>query len=344
MKDGKIKVWFPAIRAGTGSDVFTRRLAQALEKRGLATEISWYPLACEPLAPLLRMARPPAGTDIIFANSWNGFAFRRAGVPLVVTLHHGGFHPTAQQHRSAAQSLYRRVLIAPFEKKSFAQADAITAVSRFAADSLQANWPGAIEIQVIYNWVDTTVFRPAEHTPPRDSDTFKLLFVGKLSRLKGADLLAPLMRRLGPRFELRIAGKGELCQDLPTNMRMLGWLDQAALVRAYQECDALILPSHSEGFGYAALEAMACGKPVIGSATAALPELISTERNGMLCECGNVAAFAAAVRALASDQGKARDYGMAARSTALEFSEARALDQYISVISQLTSGTSKKSR
>ena len=137
---------------------------------------------------LLKHAPPPVGTDIIFANSWNGFAFKRADLPLVVTVHHAAFDPAVTTYQSLAQRLYHRLLIRPFEMRSFSKADVITAVSHFAANAV-SRATGRKNIQVIYNWVDTHRFHPLADTL-RDKKPFRLLFVGKLSRIKGADLLA----------------------------------------------------------------------------------------------------------------------------------------------------------
>lgn len=336
MSTHQFNVWLPAIRTGTGSEVFTQRLAGSLEKYGVRTQITWYGRGWEPLAPLLRHTDVPQGTDIIFANSWNGFAFRRTGIPLVVTLHHGGFALGVKHHRTVIQNMYRRFLIERFELSSFGLADAITAVSQYAANSLRPLLAPEKDIEVIPNWVNTDLFAPA-NAPVRHQSPFRLLFVGKLSRIKGADILSPLMRQLGPQFELYVAGKisSELQDKLPANIRLLGWLDQPALIRAYQECDALICPSHSEGFSYATVEAMACGKPVIASNVTALPELIIDGVNGILCRSGCVTEFAEAANFLLRDPEKCLNYGRAAREKAMEFSEANAVRKYLDLITAL---------
>lgn len=337
MNNQRIKAWLPAIRTGTGTEIFTRRLAQSLEKYRVDAQITWFSPIWEPLAPMLRVAQAPAGTDIIFTNSWNGFAFRRNGLPLVVTLHHGRFALSGNAHHTLAQTLYRRLLIQPYELRSFSKADAITAVSHHIANSLLPSLHGGQAIHVIHNWIDTEIFKPQNSPNNTFARPFRLLYVGKPSRIKGGDLLAPLMHNLGHAFELHIAGNTspEFSSTMPNNVRTLGWLDQAALIRAYHDCDALVCPSHSEGFSYAVLEAMACGKPVIASNVAALPELVKAGVNGMLCNDGDVAGFIAATRSLAADRGKCRAFGAASRMLALDFSEADAMRQYLSLITKL---------
>lgn len=338
MEKGKIKVWFPAVRAGSGTDVFTARLAKALEQRGMIAEITWLSLRHEMLPWFLNHLPPPADTDIIFANSWNGFAFKRTDIPLVVTLHHSAFDHTVDVYQSLAQRLYHHILIKPCEMRSFRVADKVTAVSRYAAKSLQQHASGIGHIEVIHNWIDVERFKPAISSQQHDGKPFRLLFVGKLSRLKGADLLAPIMQQLGFSYELRIAGKikSDQRKNFPKNIKLLGYLNECDLIHAYQACDALLLPSRSEGFGYTALEAMSCGKPVIASNATALPELINDGINGILCSVDDVAQFANACRHLRRDAELCRKMGESARQRAIDqFSSAIAINSYVELINQL---------
>jgi glycosyltransferase involved in cell wall biosynthesis len=335
MENGKIKAWLPTVRAGSGSDIYTIRLAQALEMRGISCTITWFPLRYEILPICLRNRTPPEGTDIIFANSWNAFAFKRRGVPLVATLHHAEFgSPNA--YLSLAQKMYRQALIRQYEMQSFKAADAIVAVSQFAADSLHRT-SFADKVEVIHNWIDIDKYRPIEEKEPANKP-FRLLFVGKQSRLKGADMLPAIMNQLGDDFHLSIAGTMRRTRGtaLPGNMSSLGWLNEAKLIRAYQECDALLFPSRSEGFGYTALEAMACGKPVIASNATALPEIVADGLTGVLCEAGDIEAFVNASRWLAAEPFIARTMGDEGRRRAVEqFSEGKSAFKYSSLIDRL---------
>jgi glycosyltransferase involved in cell wall biosynthesis len=166
----------------------------------------------------------------------------------------------------------------------------------------------------------------------------RLLYVGKLSRPKGADLLAPIMRELGNDFELRIASDSPPLweADAFPNIRLLGWLREADLIRQYQQCDMLLLPSRSEGFSYAAAEAMACGKPVVASRATALPEIVAHEKSGLLCPVDDIASFSAACRTLAADTGQRIKMGNAARDVVVnQFSEAAAIGRYLDLIRRL---------
>lgn len=345
MKNGNIKVWLPAIRVGTGTDIFTLRLAEALARRNINVEISWFPRHYEFAPSLLKRIAPPDGTDIVFANSWNGFAFKRPDLPLVVTVHHSGYDPNVHFYRSLPQHIYHHLLINQYEKRSFRAADAITAVSAYTALSVK-NFTNCENIETIPNWLDTQRFLPMAKNVIGSDKPFRLLFVGKLSRLKGAEMLAAVMHRLGKGFELEIAGRAKLQGDgsYPPNVRLLGWLDEEELICAYRRCDALLFPSLSEGFGYAAVEAMACGKAVIASNTTALPEIICNNVTGILCSPGDVNAFVNACRKLDSDRQLCRKMGEAGRERAItHFSEEVILQKYMRLVHQTITTHSNKS-
>lgn len=333
MENGKIKVWLPAIRAGSGADVYTRRLAVALEHHGITAQITWFKLSHELLPVLLRRAQPPHGTDIIIANSWNAFAFRCFGLPLVAVVHHCVFDPKLRSYKSFPQFFYHRFFAEPREARSLHAADAVVAVSHFVANQLRQKL-GRDGVEVIHNWVDTDLFKP-QPQEARGDRPFRLLFVGKPTRLKGGDLLVPLMHRLGADFELWFTANSRDCEKIypPSNMIPIGMLAEQEMIRAYQECDAVLLPSRAEGFGYAALEAMACGKPVIASNNTALPEVIQDGITGILCNTGDVEVFANACRLLAGDPVLCVNMGDAGRQCAEErFAGAMSIESYICLI------------
>lgn len=336
MESGRIKAWLPAIRAGSGTDIYTRRLAAALERHGITAVITWFPLSHELLPALLLLAQPPSGTDIIIANSWNAFAFKRIGLPLVAVVHHCVFDPELRSYKSELQYVYHRFFAEPREVRSLHAADAVVAVSHYVAKHLQQKH-GMNGVEVIYNWVDTELFKPQPQEARRDRP-FRLLFVGKPSPLKGGDLLTPLMRRLGAGFELRLTVNPRDCRkmNLPANMIPMGQLTEQDMVHAYRSCDALLLPSRAEGFGYAALEAMACGKPVIASNNTALPEIVTDGISGILCNNGELDAFSNACQRLADDRVFCLVMGSAGRQRAVErFSESVAATPYFNMVNRL---------
>ena len=336
-----MKVWFPLIEGGSGTDVFTRRLANAPERRGIAVEVTWFHRYYQFAPLLLRHVRGPDGTNIIHANSWNGFAFKRAGIPLVVTEHLPVLDSAYRPYKRLAQHIFHQTLVRRYEIASFRSASVITAVSRSAASSLARTFD-IDTAQVISNWVDTATFFPDSGEPPRTARPLRLLFVGNLSRRKGADMLLPIMQKLGPKFELRFTSGLQTLRDIPIteNMIPLGQLNgDEDLLRAYYGCDAFLFPSRFEGLPLAPLEAMACGKPVIATNISSLPEVVQHGVTGLLCPRDDIAAFVTACRKLADDPHLLLSYGEAARRRVEEvFSEEVVIPQYIELYEKLAQG------
>lgn len=337
-----MKIWLPSIRAGSGSDVFVERLAAALQARGVEVAITWFGHRHELFPSGLARAEMPAGTDIIHANSWNAFAFARKGIPLVVTEHHCVLDPGYRPYKNLAQHLYHRWLVRSWEKRSFAAAQAITVPSRFTARVL-ASVMGVSPVHVIPNWIDVGHFVPAPAALARER--FVLLFVGNPSRRKGADVLPELMRQLGEGFELRCTGglRDEAFHAGSAHVRHLGRLSDAGLLAEYQQCDAFVFPSRYEGFGYAPLEAMACGRPVVAFACGAVAELLQDGVQGCLVPVDDVAAMAGAIRRLRDDPALQARMGAAARVHAGSYAEDVAIDAYLRLYQSLLSRSGQSS-
>jgi glycosyltransferase involved in cell wall biosynthesis len=329
-----MRVWFPTIRANSGADVFTQRLVDALVRRDVKAEITWFPHLAE-LAPWLLPAGRAKSYDLVHANSWNAFAFG-ADRPLVVTSLHNVHDPEHVEHRSRMQKLYHDQVIRRYEEASFRRARAITTISHFSKASTKRSF-GPRKITVIHPWVDTSIFSP--QSSPKSRRAFRLLFVGNWSRRKGVDLLLPILERLGPGFELWIAAglRGAPALTLPANVRLITDLpDEKAMADLYSSCDALLFPSRLEGFGYAPLEAHACGLPVVATNTSSIPEIVKHATTGFLCSDSDVEAFAEACRALADDRGLTRRMGEAGRETATQgFSEKAAIDAHIKLYAEV---------
>lgn len=335
-----MKIWFPVIKGGSGTDVYTRRLAHALERRGIDTEISWFPTYYQMAPFLLSRIRPPSGTSLIHANSWNGFAFRRAGIALIVTEHLPVFDPGYTPYKTLPQRVFHATLIRCYESASLRVASAITAVSRATAQSLAAHM-GVDRAVVIPNWVNTSIFRPREKEIPAARSAFRLLFIGNLSRRKGADLLRPIMAALGPGFELRFTSGLRKSRVLAAaaNCVPLGQLNgDAELLHAYHDSDALLFPSRLEGLPQVPLEAMACAKPVIGAHIRSTAEVVEHGVSGILCPVDNIQAFVSACRELAHRPETLEEMGRAARRRVQEhFSEEQIIPQYIALYEKLVS-------
>lgn len=311
-------IWLPYIRGGSGTDVYTRLLAQALTDAGHRVHVQGFAQPFQYVPGLLRSVPAPPGAQVTLANSWNGFAFRRRHIKLVTVMHHCVFDAGYLPHRSMSQAVFHEALVRLYERRSLAVSAAVVAVSQYTAVSLRESF-GVQQTTVIPNGIDTNFYKPSRDGGLRRGDRpFRLLFVGNPSRRKGADLLAPIMERLGPDYVLDLAaglrGRNEF--RMTDNMRRLPRLSASALRDAYRNADALLFPSRLEGFGYAAAEAMACGTPVIATRASSLPEIVEDGISGILCQPNDVDCFANAVRRLSQNPDLLLALGAAARESA----------------------------
>ncbi len=123
-----------------------------------------------------------------------------------------------------------------------------------------------------------------------------------------------------PELRMILAGDGPLRSSLPATSRVIlpGYLaDPSSLFCAL---DLFIMPSRSEGWGLAALEAMAFGLPVIASNTGGLAEIVEHGKTGWLIPPGDPSALAAAIADAFAARERLREIGLCARRRAEQFS------------------------
>lgn len=332
----KPAVWLPAIRAGTGADVFTERLAKGLGELGVRAEITWLPLRAE-YAPWTVVApRPPAWANVVHINTWLHRRFLPACLPIVATVHHCVHEPGMAPYKSVPQAAYHRHWVLPLERVALSRAHGVVAVSEYTARRTREIF-ATKDIRVIHNGVPAPLHIVAPRTPAR-AGPFRLLYVGSWSRRKGSDLLSPIMRALGEEFELHYAGAGADVADartLPSNCHMAGRPDDFQLDLLYRNSDALLLPTRLEGFGQVAVEAMARGTPVIATRGSAIPEVVQDDVSGILCRQDDINAFANAARRLAGDAEGWFRLSAGALKQAERFSISAMSQAYRSVYSEI---------
>ncbi|MDQ3954182.1 MAG: glycosyltransferase [Actinomycetota bacterium] len=204
-------------------------------------------------------------------------------------------------------------------------------------------------IKTIHPGVDHEVFSPG---PPDDArritglgDGPVLLYVGRIQPLKGLELalrsveqLVPALDRpltlvlvggpSGPTGSVELAGLKTLARDLgiEDHVRFVGPKAHAALPDFYRAADALVMCSHSESFGLAALEAQACGLPVVATSTGGLAHIVGEGASGFLVATRDPAVFAARLKTLLSDSALRAAFGLEAARRAHAFSWATTAD------------------
>lgn len=203
----------------------------------------------------------------------------------------------------------------------------IIAISHDMARWWKLTGAGDQRVVVIANGIDVERFRPlAEPVTENDDDRLKALFVGRLSREKGCDVLldavAKVVEARAP-IHLDIIGDGPLRAELEAtcrregladHVRFHGWRPQEELPRHYASADVLVVPSLSEPLGRVVLEAMACGTPVIGARTGGIPDHVRPGVNGFLVKPGDAGELANRLMFLQRDPRLSRQLGKQART------------------------------
>lgn len=253
------------------------------------------------------------------------------GVPYVVSLR-GGDVPGFQYD---GISLYHR-LAGPVIGWLWRRASAVVANSGGLADLARRFAPDQ-PVAIIPNGVDAQCFTPAA-VAVGAAGGLSLLFVGRVVRQKGLDVLFEALASLPPALlagvTLRIVGDGPARPDLEAQaqrlglserIRFLGWLGRDELPAAYRSADAFVFPSRDEGMPNVVLEAMAAGLPVVATRIAGNRDLVVDGETGLMLDTDDVPALAAAIARLAGDAPLCRRLGEGGRRRVVDHFSWRAV-------------------
>ncbi|MBN1297508.1 glycosyltransferase family 4 protein [bacterium] len=214
----------------------------------------------------------------------------------------------------------------------------VAANSRNLAERYIALNPIATRVRTLYRGTDLEMFRPGDH-PAGTEPVF--LYLGGLPRYspamfgqnqKGGITLMQAWSTLdqqneGPPGQLVFAGPGADCQDTqewrthlryPDRVHVADAVRPEDVVRRMQAAGAIIIPSMAEGLPNIGMEALACGKCLIGSRTGGIPELIQSGVNGWVFEPGDGYGLAMAIQQAAADRDRLIAFGDASRRIAME--------------------------
>jgi D-inositol-3-phosphate glycosyltransferase len=301
--------------------------------------------------------------DVIHSHYWlSGVAAielrKMWGTPMVHMFHTLG----AMKNAVAATALWgesdERVRI---EGQLLREADAIVAATPLDRAQMQFHYNvDAERVVVIPCGVDTATFRPQAQADARlrlgldQSGRDKLvLFVGRIEPLKGLDTLLQAMKRLtadaevGRRVQLVVVGGdahagadqwgGEerrlraMVDELGLGdaVRFIGSRPQAQLPLLYSAADVVAVPSHYESFGLVALEAQACGVPVVASKVGGLQYTIEDGVSGFLEPWDCPEAFADRIKQLVQHEGLREEMGARAIANARAYAWPRIADRVL---------------
>lgn len=268
-----------------------------------------------------------AGLDLLHCPAFVGPL--SAATPFVVTVHDLSFLLFPEGFRG-----WNRHYLRTLTGLSVRRARRVIAVSESTRQDLVRLYgldPGRVD--VVYNGVDAA-FRPL---PQEEVAAFRsgkglperfVLFVGTLEPRKNIVRLVEAYARLSaPRIPLMlVGGRGWFYEEILVRVEELDLADEVCFVGYvpaedlpywYNAAEVLAYPSLYEGFGLPALEAMACGTPVVTSSTSSLPEVVG--QAGMLVEPTDVDALAAALQQVLDDAWLRDRMGAAGKAQAARF-------------------------
>ncbi|HZU74774.1 MAG TPA: glycosyltransferase [Acidimicrobiales bacterium] len=300
------------------------------------------------------------GVEAIHANYWlsaeaGHLLKHRLGLPLVCT-----FHTLARVKAEAGLAGDDDdPARAGVEERVIGCSDAVLASNPTEAEHLASLYRAAEDrIEIVPLGVDHAFFSPGRRSQARravglPAEGAMLLFLGRIQPLKGADLAVAALAELGrPDAFLVVVGGpsgGAGVHEMERLRKLAAELGVAHRVwfvppqphelvsSYYRAADVCVVPSRSESFGLVALESAACGTPVVASAVGGLRQLVRHGETGLLVERRSPAAFAAALRSVLDDPGRARAMAAGAARMALGYSWATAAERLRRLCDRLAS-------
>jgi phosphatidylinositol alpha-1,6-mannosyltransferase len=215
-------------------------------------------------------------------------------------------------------------------RRALQKANLVLSPSQYTADHVKADQGVLPERLRVLPWAldpqfEALVTGAAKTAPPENYPKGRvILTVGRWltsERYKGMDTLITALPKLLPRWpELQLAAVGQgddrdwlenLAREsgVSRHVHFLSGLSYAQLAACYASCEIFALPSRGEGFGLVYLEAMACGKPVIGGAHGGAPEVIEDGVTGYLVQHGDAVQLATSIETLLANPEMAREMG-----------------------------------
>ncbi|HUV68720.1 MAG TPA: glycogen synthase [Terracidiphilus sp.] len=305
--------------------------------------------ALEALSLNLTQVKALEGIDIVHTHTWYvsmaGFLAKKLyGVPFVLTTH--SLEPLRAWKAEQLGSGY--AMSSWMERTAILDADAIIAVSEGTRADILCAYPDAdpARIHVIYNGIDLAEYQKTIATKALtdygvDPTTPYVLFVGRITRQKGVTHLVDAIGHLPPETQVVLCAGAPDTPEIAAEMRTkvenarkhhprIVWIEKMVTkqeaIQLYSNARLFCCPSVYEPFGIINLEAMACGVPVVASATGGIKEVVVEGETGHLVEFDQdpVTSFprdpekfardlAARIQQLLVDPEKCRRFGQAGR-------------------------------
>jgi glycosyltransferase involved in cell wall biosynthesis len=226
-------------------------------------------------------------------------------------------------------SRFRRLFAAAADRAAvlaLRRADGTRAISQFTATLVEeVTNRKPLSTYPTYSDLESFLAEPPKPLPRLPT----VAWIGMLQPVKDPETFAAAWRVVAGRLPTAraiVVGDGPLrpvidalCTELPERVWNLPRLSASEVARVLDESTVLALPSRSEGMGRVAIEALARGRPVVGSAVGGIPDIVTTEHSGLLVPPGDATALADALLRVLSDRGLAQRLAAGALSDGKRF-------------------------
>jgi starch synthase len=308
-----------------------------------------FKTAVDALALNLMQMKELGRVDIVHTHTWYasmaGFLAKKLyNIPFVLTTH--SLEPLRAWKAEQLGSGY--AMSSWMEKTAILDADAIIAVSNGTKTDILRAYPevDAAKVHVIYNGIDLKEYQKTSATDALvkygvDPAVPYVLFVGRITRQKGVTHLVDAVKHMRKGTQVVLCAGAPDTPEIAAEMREkveaaraaggnIIWIEKMLtkpeVIELYSNCRVFCCPSVYEPFGIINLEAMACGAPVVASATGGILEVVKDGETGYLVpfDADPVTSFpidgekfsqalAARITALMADPGKSAQFGAAGR-------------------------------
>lgn len=317
------------------------------------TELTSANAALQTIGVDLLMANDAAGADLVHSHTWYANEAGRVaqllhGIPHVITAH--SLEPLRPWKAEQLGGGYR--VSSEIEKSAYESANAVIAVSAGMRLDILRSYPNIDpnKVHVVHNGIDVDAWAPISNPELLerwgiDATRPSVVFVGRITRQKGLPYLLEAAERLPEDVQLILCAGApdtpEIKAEVETKVSVLQaqrdgviWitdhLPRHELAAILSSATTFVCPSIYEPLGIVNLEAMACGIPVVGTATGGIPEVVEDGVTGWLVPIEQVqdgtgtpinpekyiTDLAEAMRVAVSDPARAQEMGIAARERA----------------------------
>ncbi len=238
----------------------------------------------------------------------------------------------------------------PIVKYSLENSDAITSVSKYLKDKTYQNFNIEKEISVVPNFIDTKLYKRNECKNVKkhlsSKDEIILMHISNFRQVKRVPDTILILKEIldaGLPAKLVLIGDGPERNETERLARELNIIDnvkflgkQNAFIELLSCADIFLLPSQSESFGLSALEAMACGVPVVASNIGGIPEVVVHGETGYLAELGDTKRMAKYVIDLVTNSKKWQIFSdNSIKRAAKEFEISKIIPHYENIYNNL---------